>query len=124
MNIPTAGACGWLQSLLVVDREWLLADGFPNATAPDALNAHTDDLDRAVGQRSLYVLQVGLKFSPRATGDFRTDTTQVLGFTSSLNSVADLGAFSAYFAVFSHNSEPFFYFSTATRGSAGVWNGG
>ena len=47
-------------------------------------------------------LQVGNEFSPRDTGDFGTNTTQVLGFTTGLDTIAHLDLLAARFTLPCH----------------------
>jgi hypothetical protein len=63
-------------------------DGFGDAATADALGADSLATDFAVGQRNFDAFQVRAEFSLRDSGDFGTDTAQILGNAANFNLLA------------------------------------
>lgn len=74
---------------LARQRKRLVANRFANASAANALNAHTHGADFAARERSLDVLKVGGEATLGDPGDLGTDTAQVLCFTACFYLVAN-----------------------------------
>ena len=80
-----------------------LLDSFANRTAADALNANLHGLGSATGCRGPDLLQVRSKLTTRDASDLGTDATKIFCFTSRLNRIAHLRAFTTNFTNASHD---------------------
>ena len=73
-----------------------------NGTGPEALGTASNCLRGAVFRRRPDVLEVRQKRAARNSGDFRTDTAEILGLTAGLNMVSDCSALAADFTYACH----------------------
>jgi len=73
-----------------------------NRTAANALSANAKRRVGSIGKRHVDLLQVRNEFPTGNTGDFRTNTTEILRLATNLDNIADLNRFSTNFALPSH----------------------
>jgi hypothetical protein len=84
-------------NLVAREREWLVSHSFSDSARTDALGANADRLDLTAWQRSLDRLKIGKKSSTGNPSDLRSHSTQILGLTSGLDHIANLGRLTANF---------------------------
>lgn len=83
--------------------ERFLLNRFSNCTAANALNANLHRLGSATRNCGADFLQVRAELPTSDSGYLGTDSTEILGFTTRLNTIAHLGPFSTYFTNASHD---------------------
>ncbi len=77
-------------------------DRFTNHTAANALNAYAHRFVCTVGKRHMHLLQVWDELAARDSGDFGTDTAQILCFTTGFDTIAHLDFLAARFTLSCH----------------------
>lgn len=84
--------------------EWLLPDGSSHCATSQALHANANSLVAAIGFGNADSLQIRTELPTRDSGDLGTDTTEVLRFTASLDTISDLRLLSADFTFSGHRN--------------------
>jgi GH18 family chitinase len=80
-----------------------LPDCFANGTASQALRTYAGAARLAVFAYDFDALQIDFEFPASEARNLGTNTTQVFGFTTSLNRVANLGLFGTNFTLAGHD---------------------